>query len=389
MNENNVKNAPDEYCRIMKDFLGDILRTFPEFTEKITLGEKNILNDINNEETKKLYDYCCKTYPTRFFDILYKNEDLFIENNEKNCFFLPNIDFKLIWKEDLGDKTKDIIWKYLQLILFSISSSLTESDCFGPTAKLFEAIDENELKEKLSETIEEMSNMFDISNIDLDEIKKETEKQFTSDDLPNPEDLQEHISGLLNGKLGRLAAEIAEETAAGLNIDMENVDSVGDVFQTLFKNPGNLMNMVKKVGSKLDEKMKSGELKESELMQEATELMEKMKSMPGMKQMDSIFNKMGIPTGGNKGKVNMNQFQSHMKRNIKHATQRERMRAKLEQRRMQKEIEEKVKEEMLKKKEFIQSTFKGDGIMNKSLREPEKKKKKKKRKKKNKGKKKN
>ena len=41
------------------------------------------------------------------------------------------------------------------------------------------------------------------------------------------------------------------------------------------------MNMVKKVGSKLDSKLKSGEIKESELMEEASQLMEKMKNMPG------------------------------------------------------------------------------------------------------------
>ena len=55
------------------------------------------------------------------------------------------------------------------------------------------------------------------------------------------------------------------------------------------------MNMVKNVGSKLDEKLKSGEIKESELMKEASELMEKMKNMPGMKNMDSLLSKMGIP----------------------------------------------------------------------------------------------
>ena len=38
------------------------------------------------------------------------------------------------------------------------------------------------------------------------------------------------------------------------------------------------MGMVKKVGSKLDEKLKSGEINESELMKEASDLMKKMKN---------------------------------------------------------------------------------------------------------------
>ena len=42
--------------------------------------------------------------------------------------------------------------------------------------------------------------------------------------------------------------------------------------------------MVKKVGNKIEQKIKSGELKESELMEEAQEMMKKMNGMPGMKR---------------------------------------------------------------------------------------------------------
>ena len=42
------------------------------------------------------------------------------------------------------------------------------------------------------------------------------------------------------------------------------------------------MGLVKNIGSKLDAKIKSGEIKESEILQEASALMEKMKEMPGM-----------------------------------------------------------------------------------------------------------
>ena len=153
------------------------------------------------------------------------------------------------------------------------------------------------------------------------------------EDIPDPEKMQDHINGLLGGKLGRLAHEIAEETANDLDVNMDDATDVTDVFQKLFKNPGKLMGMVKKVGSKLDSKIKSGEIKESELMQEASELMEKMKNMPGMKNMDKILEKMGLPTGGKNTKMNMNSFQSHMKSNIGKAKQRERMLRKLEERR--------------------------------------------------------
>ena len=320
--------VPDEFNKIMKDFYKDILLVFPEYKSKLDLKTIGFLQNNNNGE--ELFVYCTKVYPERFFDILYQNEDIFTDLSY-NTAFLPNIEFKNLWEEDISEKTKKTIWKYLQLILFSVSNGLENQDSFGETAKLFEAIDEDELKKKLEETMSQMNDMFkdvsmnkfysgisgenlahDLSNIELG-------------DLPDPENLQNHINGLLEGKLGRLAHEIAQETAEDLNVEMNDAVNVGDVFQKLFKNPGRLIGMVKNVGKKLDEKLKSGEIKESELMKEAAELMEKMKSMPGMKNMDNLLSKMGLPVGSKNGKVNMNAFQSHMKRNIRKASQRERM----------------------------------------------------------------
>lgn len=323
-------NVPKEFMKILKDFYVDVFTTFPECKEKV---DRDLIVNLMEEKgaeknVKELHKYCSELYPQKFFDILYENEDIF-KDESYNALFLPDIDFKQLWSMDISDNTRKVIWKYLQLILFSTVSGQKNCDSFGDTAKLFEAIDEDEFKKKLEESINEMSKAFDISGI---------EQQFSDmsgvdlNDLPDPEELHQHISGLLDGNLGKLAQEIAEETASELNMDMENASSVGDVFQTLFKNPGKLMNMVKKVGSKLDAKLKSGELKESELMKEASELMTKMKSMPGMKNMNSMLGKMGIPLGKN-ANINMNAFQSHMKKNIRKATQKERMLKKLEERR--------------------------------------------------------
>ena len=234
--------------------------------------------------------------------------------------FLPGISFYKIWKEDISDKTRTIIWKYLQLILFSIVNSERDGeDFFGDTAKLFEAIDEDEFKSKLEESIDQISEMFDASNV----------QGINTENLPNPEDLHSHISGLLGGNLGKLAREIAEETVNELNLDgKEGLSSVGDLFKNLFKSPGKLMELIKKVGGKLDAKLKKGDIKESELMEEASELMSKMKTMPGMKNMQNMMANMGL---GKNGKINMGAFQNMMKGNIRQTKMKERMREKLRQ----------------------------------------------------------
>ena len=328
-----TEKVPDEFKKVMKDFYKDILTSFPEYKEKLGENEINFLTETDDNNASILFNYCQNLYPERFFDILYQNVDIF-DNSEMNTLFLPNIEFKDIWKEDISEKTREVIWKYLQLVLFSVTSNMDDSDSFGDTAKLFEAINEDELKKKLEETMEQMNGVF--SDISGDFQMPEGFSDMSGvnmEDIPDTEKMQDHINGLLGGKLGRLAHEIAEETANDLDVNMDDATDVTDVFQKLFKNPGKLMGMVKKVGSKLDSKIKSGEIKESELMQEASELMEKMKNMPGMKNMDKILEKMGLPTGGKNTKMNMNSFQSHMKSNIGKAKQRERMLRKLEERR--------------------------------------------------------
>ena len=297
------------------------------------------------------------------------------ESGVSNAIMLPGVDFREIWAtEDITDNTKDIIWKYLQLILFSIVNNLSDMGSFGDTAKLFEAIDDNELKTKLEEVIGEMGSMFGASGgaagtgasegagtEGLDEtFKKATEfmnEAFsgaapsgspgtngtgTTPPIPDASSIHEHLSSILNGKIGMLAKEIAEETAADLNLNMENETSMKGVFQQLLKNPAKLSGIIKSVGSKLDSKLKSGELKESEIMQEASELMAKMKNMPGMNNLASMLSKMGMNMpggmggggggGGGGGKVNFGAMQSQLNKNMKQAQMRERLLKKVQER---------------------------------------------------------
>jgi hypothetical protein len=328
---------PAEFCKVIKDFTTDLLTTFPEFSGTLDQGLADIIKSNNDtEDVKKLFEYIKTTYPERFFDMLYQNEDIFTDD-AINTQFLPGIEFSELWKQDITDKTKLVIWKYLQLVLFSVINTESDDKSFGDTAKLFEAINEDDLRTKLEETMEQMANIFDLSG---DSQKSPDISNIDPNNLPNPEDLHEHINGMLKGNLGKLAAEITEETMRELNTDVSGATSVGDVFQTLFKNPGKLMNMIKKVGTKLDGKLKSGELKESEIMQEAMDLMEQMEKMPGMANMKNMLNKMGMPGMGKNGKMDMNAMKGKLNQNMKGAQQKERMLRKLEKRKAAKKDEQ-------------------------------------------------
>ena len=290
---------------------------------KIIISE----NDNKEEAFHKIREFCKGAYPEKFFDILYQNNELFDKTTPLH--FLPGINFQVLWKENISEKTRKTIWNYLQLILFTVVSDVSDSSSFGDTAKLFEAINEDELRNKLEETMEQMANVFDMSG---DSPFAPDVSNVNPADLPDPEELHNHINGMLQGNLGKLAAEITEETMSELNTDVSGATSVGDVFQNLFKNPGKLMSMIKKVGNKLDTKLKSGEIKESEIMQEAMDLMDKMESMPGMANMKNMLNQMGMPGMGKNGKVNMVAMRGKLNQNMRGAKQRERMLRKLEQR---------------------------------------------------------
>lgn len=335
MTENNI--APEEFTKVVRDFIGDLKTTFPEYSpfiekwwkckqqfdyiddsgERIKAYEKS-----EKKSAKLLFDFCKKKLPPRFFDILYQNEDMFKEDSEIDTEFLPKIHFKNLWQYDISVKTRETIWKYLQLLLFSIVGTLDNKDAFGDTAKLFEAINQEDFKDKLQETLSQIQKLFDLSG----NFAENLNEGLNTSDLPNAEEINEHITGMLDGKIGQLAREIAEETASNLNMDLNGATDMKEVFSQLMKNPSKLMGLVKTVSDKLDSKLKSGELKETEMIHEASEIMNKMKNIPGMGNIQSMLSKMGMGNLG--GKVNTSAMEAQLNQRLKMAKTKERIRAK-------------------------------------------------------------
>jgi hypothetical protein len=343
-----------EFSKIIKDLLNDLINTFPDKTEKIILKDEAMVmlmnydfnkQELENEEelircSTSLYNFCKEVFPLKFFDILYQNEEIF--SNETELFLLPNINFVELYFDTTSNQTKETLWKYLQLILFTIITNIQDKESFGNNEKLFEAINSDEFKNKLQETVKSMENLFSQNEFVDSSDNNPFENIFGSmnidpsniNNLPDTDTIHDHINKLIDGKLGNLAKELAEETTKDLDIDLENVSDVNDVFKNLFKNPGKLMGIVNKISGKLDEKMKDGSLKESEILEEASEIFKNMQDMPGIGNFKDIFKSMNLdgfmPKGG---KFNNNAFQNMMDQNIKMSKTKERMRKKAEQNR--------------------------------------------------------
>jgi hypothetical protein len=338
---------PEEFHKIIKDFVSDILNTFPEYDAIV----KRWWKPEDPEKLKLVFNHCLSVFPERFFDILYQNQEIFKEDSITNTEFLPGISFKYLWTCDISEKTKETLWKYLQLILLSIIGCVKDRTSLGDTAKLFESVNEEDFKNKLQETLEKMQNVFGEGNSGEGE-----GGGINMENMPSANDIHGHISGMLDSKLGNLAREIAEETAQNLDIDLENMTDVKDVFQTLFKNPGKLMGLVKNVGEKLDTRIKSGEIKESELMSEASNIMSKMKDMPGMDNIQEMLSKMGMsgmmpPGMGRNARMDTNAMENKLKQYTKMEQMKEKMKKKSLEKQVQKQMDEqKMQQQILNAK---------------------------------------
>lgn len=303
----------EKFTKIITDFTNDLLLTFPEMKSSIDAVVQNHSN---------AYNHCLEMYPKIFFEILYENDSLF----EKKCFLLPGIDFSLIMKEHevigISEKTKKTIWKYLQLILFSVLEKINSKKSFGETSKIFEGVEEEELHKKIAQTMDEMKNLFvDVSNDDA------SSNPFNVD--MDPEKMKSHLDDLMNGKIGTLAKEIAEEARSSIGDEKE-------FMETVMKNPQKILSLVKNIGGKLEEKISSGQVKESELLEEATEIMDKIQDIPGLKEMMA---KMGL-----NGKMDFKAMANKMQQHMKGSKTKERLQKKREMNAKERKDKEKEKE---------------------------------------------
>jgi hypothetical protein len=152
------------------------------------------------------------------------------------------------------------------------------------------------------------------------------------------------LKGLFDGKLGSMAKELIDELSDELKEtlgvdDLNGTANPKDLFQKLMKNPAKLMELVKKISNKFQDKMKHGDISQEEIMKEATEMLKKMKEMGGdSKQMNEMFQNMAKSMGGMGGK-NMKVDTNALNRMMQTQSTKDRLRAKLEQKKQQKEFE--------------------------------------------------
>lgn len=333
---------------IIIDFTNDLTKVFPEYA---FLWEKWLSAD--DAEYEKLNQHFIAVFPERFFDIMNSNMEIFSPESETNVMFLPDVDFKLLFNcAGVSEGTKTSIWKYLQLLLFTVLGSMKDTTNFGDTLDMFESMNETDLQDKMKETMEGLEDFFKGIGSSSEHGSLPSEHGSSSGSLPSehgslpkgfklpkPEIFQEHMKILMDGKLGKLAKELTEEFTGDLkDVFDENEDtkdkSIKEIMAQLMKDPKKLMGIMKKITDKLQHKMQSGDISQDELMKEVATLVEKFKEMGGGEDFiknftngpfAKMFKNMAAGAGLNANTVVQMGKQSAMK---------ERLRKKMEERKM-------------------------------------------------------
>tara|TARA_Y100000589_G_C27120949_1_gene616443 strand:+ start:159 stop:1310 length:1152 start_codon:yes stop_codon:yes gene_type:complete len=312
----------------LKQFINEISETFPEFQKTISKNYGDL--EPSSEKYAKQFSKNIEKY---HIQISCKNEDMF---KEENIFLLEGIDFHIIWNSNISHGTKEAIWKYLHTLLLlgnTINSEFDDISCL--MNDLSKAVsDENIDKEKLDNLNEQVKSMLNVIQNLTDENKTKSTENSSSDSG------EKSFSGDIfeNSKIGKLAQELAKDInvdSLGLNIDEKNPpQNPKDIFDNIIgKNPMKLMGLIQNVGNKIQNKIGSGEINESELINEAQQMMSNLNNndlfknafggQGGMPDMSSLFSQMN--TGNTR--VDQNKVR-------KYSTQ-ERLRRKLEKKRQE------------------------------------------------------
>lgn len=280
---------PNNFRATICDFTNDLSTTFPEYKY---LWDKWAKPETTEEEFQTLFTHCSKVYPERFFDILNQDASLFSAENNVTTTFLPDVEFKMLYHcVGISDKTRESIWKYLQVILFIVVGSMKDKMDFGDAVNLFENMNQEELHSKMEETMENIGSFFQ----NMEQPKQAENSTSTSDtnhdkkifsDLKDQfAGINEHLRGMFDGKIGKLARELADDLGNDLigtfGEDLGNARSTKDILSKLMQNPQQITGLMKSVGDKLNAKMDSGDISREELMSEAGDMMRKMKAMTG------------------------------------------------------------------------------------------------------------
>jgi len=252
------------------------LEKFNNVYEDLVKDIKNTYKDFNIKSNNDSLKHFITNVIPYLDDISCKNIDAFIYKH-KEMYLVDGVKFyKLLKHKKTNNENLNVIWKYLQtlyVLAYNSQETKTILDKLND-----EVILSNMEKSNYLIYLENFIN-HDSVNI-MPEVHKEKSKKVES--ISDDEESNEQLPDFLeNSLIGSLAKELSNE----INPDeLGEIGDPSDLMSSLFgggkDNPG-LGALIGKVVGKLDEKMKSGDVDQNALMNEATSMMQNLNLFGG------------------------------------------------------------------------------------------------------------
>ena len=258
------------------------------------------LSKITNKDYAQHYDFKepGDKYLQEFYnncknlgnDIANKDEIIFSEENT----ILEHVDFNEIWNtESLTGENKNIIWSYLYTLYIFAYEFINEVDLKNVLKQIKHlSADEEDLDEDTKTLINIINNLTN----KFKDIEEEGDTESNTEGGTNFE-----MPEIFNGTIGNLAKEIAGE----LDMDKLNLEDPTALLQNLLSgnfdeenDESGIVNLVKGITGKIQDKISSGSINESDLFSEAQNVMKgfsnggnPMEGMGDMGDLSNIFGK--------------------------------------------------------------------------------------------------
>ena len=366
----------EKFNNSLKQLLIVIKKKFPKQVDDI--------DNYYNFESKsdKYYEEFMENCLKFGNEISSKDEIIFSKGN----ILLKNINFYEIWNhEEMDDEERDNIWNFLHTLYIYAYEAKKDSN-FKILIK--------ELKSKKGELDEESKTFINIIDSLSNQLKNEKKYQNESENTKENGDFKIDES-LFGGEIGNLAKEIAE----GLDPSDLNLEDPGALLKSLMSgnfdeqndNSG-VVNLVRNITDKLQDKLMKGDLNQDVLFGEAQNVMKQfsggnsnnpmnmfnmMMNSGMMNNLDentsNIVNQANNMINNNSGNVNP----TNLKNQVKLNSQKDKLRKKLE---MKKKLLAEKEKELEVEKNKVQVTEEeidldalADEIMNMDAKESKKK----------------
>ena len=366
----------EKFNNSLKQLLIVIKKKFPKQVDDI--------DNYYNFESKsdKYYEEFMENCLKFGNEISSKDEIIFSKGN----ILLKNINFYEIWNhEEMDDEERDNIWNFLHTLYIYAYEAKKDSN-FKILIK--------ELKSKKGELDEESKTFINIIDSLSNQLKNEKKYQNESENTKENGDFKIDES-LFGGEIGNLAKEIAE----GLDPSDLNLEDPGALLKSLMSgnfdeqndNSG-VVNLVRNITDKLQDKLMKGDLNQDVLFGEAQNVMKQfsggnsnnpmnmfnmMMNSGMMNNLDentsNIVNQANNMINNNSGNVNP----TNLKNQVKLNSQKDKLRKKLE---MKKKLLAEKEKELEVEKNKVQVTEEeidldalADEIMNMDTKESKKK----------------